>query len=238
MTLKSWILIVILELLYLRLPLHAMQGDPFYKIEQIRSLVDLLQPQNLKMITHKTVILVDIDETMLIAKRNLRQDLDPSHLQGQAYIPIESITAIVFDILKTHYGKVDLDKQPIMIAVTKRSFRLQGEADSLGHVQLEQMDIALSRQAFQNYNGLSLSQTYPSIGFTNGVLYTNGQNKGYYTMKFLDHVGFVPDQIIMIDDLRRNLDDVYLHAKERQISMTSFLFTGADKYKRQHSIEE
>lgn len=170
-----------------------------------------------------TLVLFDADETLVIDNDNAREDIDLAHLNGQQYMPIES------DIAKTIEKIKSLNGIKTVLCLTKRG---PNKGLISADVELQQLQIPLSRWKFKNFNGSQLSQTYPDIIFNNGVIYTAGKDKGTYLKAFCTLTKYKPKKIIMVDDKENNLKSVYEFGKKLYIPTDLYLMKGADIYKK------
>ena len=62
-------------------------------------------------------------------------------------------------------------------------------------------------------------QHMPSVLFSKGILFTNGKHKGEALKEFLRQIGWMPDQIVFLNDKRNQLEE----ASSRLPAHTSFL---------------
>lgn len=81
----------------------------------------------------------------------------------------------------------------------------------------------------------SLAKQFPSLSldkgiYANGVLFSNGHNKGEVLTEFLKETQIKPDHIVFIDNLQHNLEDVEKAMTELEIPFTGYLYRGAEKY--------
>lgn len=206
-----------------------------YDFQIITSLKEMITQENLKKITPKTLVLVDLDETLLFDVKHLRRDIDPSALGGQQARLIETNAPQILTIL----GNPSQDLKVPVLALTKRSFRPEIPANISGfipgHERVKELKIPLDTLTYKKYNYSYYQFHHRNYYFYNeGVIYSNGMKKDWILNTFVSMVSAPGDfdNIIMVDDKLDNLQDVESWAKQKGISMTSYLFTGADKFKR------
>ncbi len=204
-------------------PARPIPEVPFYSLKEIHSLSEISVPVSVPP-KAKILVALDLDETLVFDKDHLRWDIDPIHLQSESCILIEDNAVQHLNALEAHAHSQG--HQIKFIGITRRPYEKKTP------MRAEKLGIPFCRHVHQDKNGVHLSKTDPNIVFDGGIIHTNHNNKGYYLEEFLKLVDFMPDHIIMGDDLLGNLDDVYTIAKKRNISLTSYHMKGADKFIR------
>lgn len=73
-----------------------------------------------------------------------------------------------------------------------------------------------------------------------GIVYANSENKGRALMSFLKITPYMPDTIVLIDDMKANIESTEAYFKEAHpdIKFVGILFSGALKFKKDISAED
>jgi hypothetical protein len=169
-----------------------------------------------------TLLLLDLDENIIIERKYTPaqyKGLIPAH---QEYRLIEPDIAQTIKKLKE---SVQGDGGNVtVLALTKRGL------DKPGHHHLKKENIEVSRKKFKNYNGINLCGDN-NAGFVEGVIYTNGKNKGDFLKDFLKKTGCKPSKFVMSDDKDNNLKNVQELAKKMNIPMHAYRMDGVKNLK-------
>lgn len=187
-------------------------GIEIYSISQI----------NTQDLNKDTLVLFDVDETLLIDKDHMRKNIDRKHLGHKQYIPIENNSASMIETIK----KINEDKT--VLGLTKRAYSPHNSADK----QIQELNIPFSRWRFKQLN--AKKHTHKAC-FNNGVIYTAGDDKGKHLGYFLNKSGYKPKNVVMVDDREDNLIAVNNYCRANNISVTLYLMKGADQFNLQNA---
>lgn len=179
--------------------------------------IDSIAKINFKNFNKDTLVLFDLDETLLIDKNHKRQNIDVKHIGNKQYIPIENNVGGMIETIK----KINADKT--VLGLTKRGYIKERSGDS----QAKELNIPFSRRRFEKLN---MEKIGNKGCFNNGVIYTAGGDKGMHLGDFLKKAGINPKEIVMVDDRLDNLEAVHKFALSLNIPVTTYQMTGADKF--------
>lgn len=175
-----------------------------------------------------TLILLDVDETLLIDRKYARRDIDIQCLGSKPFIPIENdVAALIKTMKKINGNKVvlGLTRRRRLSSATKA---YENDAD----LQIQRLHIPLSRHRFESLNESCLAMDLPGICFHNGVIYTSQQDKGMALKYFCAKSNLTFKSIVMIDDKEKNLNSVQAYASSLGIPMTAYLMKGANVWRK------
>lgn len=170
------------------------------EIKQINSLKEI-STVNFKP---GTVVLIDLDETVVIDPKHTPKPYQHLIKPGQKYRLIETDIAKTMSTLKTCVNNDG--KNVTILGLTKRGMKRNGQFDH-GHQHIADEKIPVATYKFKNFNGSKLCNN-PNACFYNGIIYTDGKNKGDYLKDFLKCTGFQPTHVVMADDKAKNLQEV------------------------------
>jgi len=202
-------------------------GDPIKNPHQFKEVDSIGEvAANLKEDDKKRLLIVDLDETIMLAKHSLNSKIDKNYLKKKDFIPVEPNIDHIMANLRKKY------KNMKVIAVTKRPYISNVASKQNAAEQLKKLKIPMSTKTYQNFNKKSLSSIHKGVMFDDSVLYTAGKNKGYYLDKFLEMTKktFQPETVMMFDDKEDNLKDVSYFLKKRNLPFDGYLYRGAEKY--------
>lgn len=186
---------------------------------------EIIETKNFKEITNyiqpKTLILLDIDDTLLIPVQTLGTDVwFTSRLEHYLQIKKDYCEALDRALAEweavRHVTKVKIVEEgtdKIINDMQKNHIVVMG---------LTTQGLALATRTVMQLKSLSidLSKTAPSpedhyfINGSNGVLYrqgilfTSGTSKGEALIKFLNTINYYPKHVVFINDKRSHLQDV------------------------------
>ncbi len=192
-------------------------------IKTITSLKEI----NITDFKDKTLLILDLDENLVVEKWHSPQKYHHLIPQHSTYRLIEQDIAKTIENFKNSVGGDG--SKVVVLGVTKRSLTKNGHADE-GHKILEKENIPTSRLRFKKHNGKTLCGN-KNAGFINGVIYTDGNDKGDHVEDFLNLAKYTPSQIIMSDDKRKNLINVHAYAQKMGIPMVAYEMTGVNHIK-------
>ncbi len=195
-------------------------------------------------ITPDTLILLDIDDTLLIPvqmvgcdewfnlrwKKHEAAGLTKADALENALAEWESVRHI------TKMKPVEKGTPALIEELQKKGHKIMGVTNQgLGLAtrtvqQLQDHQVDLSRTAptaedyYMNLGG-------HSILFRKGVLFTSGKNKGEAFFKFCDSLGLKPKKIVCIDDKSSHLASIEGEAQKRSIEFVGLRYAHADIHK-------
>lgn len=197
-------------------------------IQEINSLKEI-KTTNFKK---GTLLLLDLDETVLVDKKHTPKKYKHLIRAGEEYRLIESDVAQTVEKLKTCVGNDNANV--VVLGITKRDRKKNGKWDR-GHLHLKEARIPVSRKKFVHLNDVKLCKKtnpyYDDGAFKDGVLFTNHQDKGMYLEAFCKKANFTPASIVMADDKVDNLKSVERYANKINVPMRGYQMKGAKKLK-------
>lgn len=201
--------------------------------DSIQQLLSLARPGSSQL------ILLDIDNTLIHTKRMLGSDewftyylkkeqannpetafhfvLDMWHAiqTVSSVIPMEEKTTDVIQILQ----KLNC---PIM-GLTTRGMALE-------HVTPRQLSsIGIQLDKTTPFLKTCTLKDLPSVLFSKGILFTNGTHKGKALKTLLEQIGWMPDQIIFINDKKAHIEETASSLPD-QVHFLGLRYTVADAY--------
>lgn len=177
----------------------------------------------LKHIHFDTVVLCDLDNTVMEAKcelgsdqwfgallkeafANFPEEKEKSLIAALAiYNAIESIvkTQVIEDTTSKIINALQAIGLPV-IAITSRGKMLQEATEG----QLESCGIKFSHSQNLPKDNITLEDGDDAPFYANGIIYCSGQNKGKCFSKFCEMTEIKPVNIAMIDDKKKHLEEV------------------------------
>lgn len=202
--------------------------------------IDIQQIKEIKqyIISGNTLIVFDIDNTLLTTKTDLGSDQWFSFLvqekmnmgitRAQAvaqvlplYYHVHSIVDLVSTESDLHAQVADIKELcDYSVCLTARSLPLASR--TIEQLQMNQL-------TFHDYDQLEreLSLTHPSM-YKGGVLFCGMNEKGEVLMHFLDLIDYHPEVIIFVDDKEKYIANVQAAAEKRNIHFIGLRYTGCD----------
>ncbi len=195
-------------------------------------------------ITPGSLVLIDIDDTILVPAQMLGSDewfnlrwkkhesagFSKSEALEKALAEWESVRHI------TKMRTVEKETPASIQELQKNGHRILG-------VTSQGLALATRTVLQLQENQVDLSQTAPtaedyyvnldghSILFRKGVLFTSGKNKGEAFFKFCDSLGLKPKKIVCIDDKASHLALIEAEAKKRSVEFVGLRYAYADIHK-------
>ena len=197
-----------------------------------------------KYVDKNTVVLWDIDETLLRTPQYLGSDpwlkyhignLEKKGLCKSNALDYSMYLQLI--IYRSLRMKLVDNSAPVIIknlqaknihtmAVTHRAIFVMKKTIK----QLKRAGIDFSKDPLFNKN-LDLSEKY--IGkSTLGILFTGDNPKGKILFSFFKKVGYKPTKIIMVDDELKNLQDIEREAKKHGVAFIGIRFSKLDTWKK------
>jgi hypothetical protein len=197
-----------------------------------------------KHVSKDTVVLLDIDDTLLIPcqmlgiddwfnlrwKKHQAAGLNSEAALEKALAEWESVRHI------TQMKTVEKDTDAVVQELQKNGHLVMG---------LTTQGLALATRTVQQLtqNKIDLSVTAPtkedcyvnlsgkSVLFRKGVLFTSASHKGEAFFKFCDSVGLKPKKVVFINDKATHLVEIEKTAEERGVEFVGLRYAYADKHK-------
>lgn len=196
-------------------------------------------------ITKDTLLILDIDDTLLVpvqmlgcdewfnhrfhehrkTENNTRKALDKTISEWEA---IRHITDMEIVEPKT---------DELIISAQKDGYRVmglttQGMTLALRTVeQLAKQNIDLTLTA-PSLNPHYISQMEQGVLYNNGILFTSGTHKGKSLFHFLDLINYHPKQIVFVNDKANHLSEVEKTSQERGIEFLGLRYSYSDERKK------
>lgn len=197
-----------------------------------------------KHITKDTVVLLDIDDTLLIPcqmlgvddwftlrwKKHQASGLDRAAALEKALAEWESVRHV------TQMKTVEKDTDAVVQEMQKKGHLVMG---------LTTQGLALATRTVQQLlqNKIDLSLTAPSkddcyvnikghsVLFRKGVLFTSNTQKGEAFFKYCDTVGLKPKRVVFINDKATHLAEIETVAEQRGVEFIGLRYAYADIHK-------
>lgn len=192
-----------------------------------------------------TLILLDIDDTLLIPVQMLGNDEWFNHrCQEHKKAGMPSSIALEKAIAEweavrhlTAMEIVEPGSEKIVRSLQERGFCMMGlttqaftlAARTAQQLNMHQLDLSLSPPCPDNHY---LSIDGRNVFYIDGILFTSGASKGKSLFAFCDKIGYIPQRIVFINDKASHLKDVELAAKERQIEFVGLRYSFSDSRKQ------
>lgn len=195
-------------------------------------------------VTHDSLILLDIDDTLLIPKQMLGcdewfQSRLNKHKQEGLHPPaaLEKSLAEWEGIRHfTDMKVVEAGTELIVDKMQKMGYLMMG---------LTTQGLALATRTVQQLqeNGIDLSLTAPtkedfvvnvnghSVIYRQGILFTSGTDKGKALFNFCDMFGIHPSRIVFINDKASHLREIEKAANARNVEFIGLRYAFADIHK-------
>lgn len=187
-------------------------------------------------VTSDTLVLLDIDDTLLIPVQTLGVDVWFLHqlnsYKAAGYTANDALERALFD-----WESVRLRSEVQIVE--------EGTADIVKELQDQNITVmGLTTQRRTQYNlatlGIDLSRTAPSkedfyfinghgVLYRHGLLSTSGTVKGTALLKYLDHINYHPARIVFINDKATHLKDVETAVTSRGIEFIGLRYAYSDE---------
>ncbi len=206
-----------------------------------------------KHVTEESVILLDMDDTVLIPEQMLGSDAwFCARLKKHQIDGMDSLAALEKAIAEwesvrhvTKMKLVEKDISRVIQDLQKKTHKVMG---------LTVQGLALATRTVQQLqdNDIDLSKTAPNPGdyfvtlkghgtlFRKGILFTSGMNKGEAFFKFCDTIGLKPKRIVAMDDKASHLVAIETEAQKRGIEFVGLRYAYSDIHKAafRHEVAE
>lgn len=196
--------------------------------------------QLLEHVSPKTLVILDIDDTLLIPSQALGTDVWFIHRWNEykkANIPADIALEKalndwqgirhITDVKIVEEGTDSIVKTIQDQNITVMGLTTQGLALATCTIlQLDSLHIDLSKTA--PYNQDYYFMNGKGVLFRHGILFTAGTNKGKALLHLLDHINYKPDHIVFINDKASHLNDLGLALAERNIKFTGLRYAYSD----------
>lgn len=204
---------------------------------------DIIETPHFKdLINHvdeDTLVLLDIDDTMLIPSQTLGTDVWFIHRMGIYQKEHEFMVALDKAIAEweavRHVTKVNVVEEgtaEIIKEIQGRNikvmgFTTQGVALATRTVkQLKSLNIYLANNA-PSSDDLYMMNGH-GILFRKGILFTAGSSKGAAIVKYLETINYKPKKIVFINDKSTHLKDLETGCKKLGIEFTGLRYSYSD----------
>ncbi|MCC5831983.1 MAG: DUF2608 domain-containing protein [Chlamydiales bacterium] len=197
-----------------------------------------------KHLCSDTLILLDIDDTLLIPVQMLgcdewfesrleyhrNQGLNKSDSLEKSLAEWEAVRHL------TKMRVVEPGSETLISDLQQQNYKVMG---------FTTQGLALAARTSQQLNeaGIDLTRSAPScrdiylivgeqgVLFRNGILFTSGTHKGEALFSFLDRIGYMPKHIIFINDKASHLRPVEEAAQERGVEFIGLRYAYSDPKK-------
>lgn len=188
-----------------------------------------------------SLILLDIDDTLLIPAQMLGTDIwftkrleqyqkqcaDPSAALDKALGDWQAVRHLT-DVKIVEEGTEKVIKLMQDRKWTVMGFTTQGLAlTTRTIIQLNSLGINLSRTPPSDPDYYFINGSRGVI-FRSGILFTSGSNKGDALVKFLNHISLRPKKIVFINDKASHLEDLEKGAASLNIPFIGLRYTYSD----------
>ncbi len=191
-----------------------------------------------------TLILLDIDDTLLIAPQMLGTDewlnhqtqerkktgMAPSEAFAKSLAEWEAVRHITaMELVEPGINTVIHSLQALGIPVmglTTQNITLATR--TAHHLKEHQLDLSLSAPFYENH---CLKIDRRNVFYVDGVLHTSGASKADSIFALCDKVGYFPKRILLIDDKASHLKDMERAAEKRQIEFVGLRYAFSDARK-------
>lgn len=194
-----------------------------------------------KYVTPKTLVILDIDDTLLIPTQTLGTDVwflyrvKQYESQGFCYPDALQKTLAEWEAIRhlTNVKLVETGTNEIIQGLQKKNIMVMG---------LTTQGLALATRTVMQLRSLNidLSLTAPSkedhyfinqhgVLFRQGILFTSGTAKGKALLTFLDKINVHPQHVVFINDKATHLKDVEEAAKANSIDFIGLRYSYSDE---------
>lgn len=201
-------------------------------------------------VTPETLVVVDIDDTLLIPNQMLGCDewfkyrIEKYKKEG-----LNSSEALEKTLAESEAVRHLTQMQLVEPGTDKIVQSLQQKGTCIMGLTIQGLALATRTSQQLKAHGLDFSQSAVSkqdqhflvhghsMLLRNGILFTSGTSKGEALSILLDKIGFAPKRVILIDDKATNLADVEQMAKKRGVEFIGLRYGFADPKKAAFSPE-
>lgn len=195
----------------------------------------------IKYIQPETLVLVDIDDTILLPVQTLGTDvwflsrLD-HHLQEvkerslalelalAEWEAVRHLTSVKVVEEGTNEVIDDMQNKNIVImGLTTQGLALATRTV----IQLKSLSIDLSKTAPSTQDCYFINGSH-GVLYRNGILFTSGSCKGEALFKFLDTINYYPKHIVFINDKKTHLEDIGKSAELRKVDFLGLRYSYSD----------
>lgn len=190
----------------------------------------------------KTLVIVDIDDTLLVPVQTLGTDVwfssrlehylqiikDPSLALDKTLAEWEAIRHLT-DIKIVEEGSDEIISEMQKNNVVIMGLTTQGLALATRTVvQLKALSIDLSKTAPSSQDSYFINGKN-GVLYRRGILFTSGTSKGEALLKFLDIINYHPESIIFINDKKAHLQDVEKSVELRKMNFIGLRYSSSDQ---------
>jgi Protein of unknown function (DUF2608) len=195
-------------------------------------------------VTPETLVLVDIDDTLLITHQMLGCDewfkyrIEKYQKEGLSFSGALEKTLAESEAVRhlTQMHLVESGTDKIIQSLQEKGVCVMG-------LTIQGLALATRTSQHLQANGIDLKQNalskqdqlFPVHGhsmiYRNGILFTSGSSKGEAISALLDKMDVHPKRIVLIDDKATNLADVEQMAKKRQVEFVGLRYSYSDAKK-------
>lgn len=202
-----------------------------------------------KHLTKDTLLILDIDDTLLIPVQMLGSDewfcyrLKEKEQRCNSKEALEK-TLAEWEAIR-HLSQMQIVEpgtEVIITSLQKRGFQIMA---------MTTQGLALATRTYQQLlqNGFELSSSSPMKGdcfllvgdhgvlYRKGILFTSGTSKGVALFTLFKQMGFEPKRLVFVNDKESHLKDVEQEAKKMGIEFLGLRYAYADQHKALFSPE-
>jgi len=186
------------------------------------------------------LIILDIDDTLLVPVQTLGTDvwfrdrINVHQREGMAFENAIAKTIIEWEAIR-HLTKVKIVEEGIeknIQAMQKNNVHIMGlttqsltlttcTTQQLLSLGINLFNTAPSRENYYFMNG-------QGVLYTQGILFTNGTDKGKALFSYLDHIGYLPKFIVFINDKETHLKEVEKEVLPRAVEFIGLRYSYSD----------
>lgn len=189
----------------------------------------------------ETLVVVDIDDTLLIPSQTLGTDVwFSSRLEHYQQIKKDRLLALDRALADweavrhlTNVRIVEEGTDQIIYEMQKNNTALMGlTAQGLALatrtiMQLQSLSIDLSKTAPSSHDYYFMNGRTGAL-YRQGILFASGTSKGEALVKFFDAIGYSPKCVVFVDDRKSNLEDVKKSVESRGIRFIGLRYSYSD----------
>lgn len=191
-----------------------------------------------------TVILLDIDDTLMAPKQMLGSDtwfeyrLKQYQTEGNDFSPALEKTLAEWEAIRhlSQMQLVEVEIRDVLTSLQERNISMmgltvQGLALATRTVlQLRDHEIDLSRTSFCNEDCCFPVQGH-TVLYRQGILFTSGKSKGESFFQLCERIGQMPKRIVAIDDKLSHLQNIEKEAAKRGVEFVGLRYSYSDERK-------
>lgn len=183
-------------------------------------------------------LLLDLDDTLLAADYAMGRRAFWEHVsftfrsmnQEEAKLRCFALPLMGYYLQQARFHLVDSQasahiknwqRSTVVIGCTARyqSAPFYHDYDQLSYRHLQQVDVDFTRSPLIPEGNLSAT----CYGYSKGILFSSGRLKGIALSAFLDDVGINPSKVILVDDMRHQVESVEQACAEKGIPFVGYL---------------